>query len=105
MTKLDVLSMLESIPVCTALPPARRHRHDRLPRHQTDFHHAKPVYTRARRVGQRHLGGDRVRGPARGRPGLPRARRGSEVGVPVAIVGIGQRRDQMITLRDVLAAA
>jgi hypothetical protein len=25
--------------------------------------------------------------------------------VPVAIVGIGQRRDQIITLRDVLAAA
>jgi adenylosuccinate synthase len=28
-----------------------------------------------------------------------------QVGVPVAIVGIGQRRDQIITLRDVLAAA
>ena len=26
-----------------------------------------------------------------------------QVGVPVAIVGIGQRRDQIITLRDVLA--
>jgi adenylosuccinate synthase len=43
--------------------------------------------------------------------GLPAAARDylrfieEQVGVEVAIVGIGQRRDQLITLRDVLAAA
>ena len=75
-TKLDVLSMLESIPVCTAyrlsdgtvttdFPVAP----DRLPPRDAGL-------PGARRVGQRHLVGHHLRRPAAGRQGLPRAGRG-----------------------------
>jgi adenylosuccinate synthase len=44
LTKLDVLSELDEIPVCTAyrLPDGREIAE--FPAHQSDFHHARPVY-------------------------------------------------------------
>ncbi|MFF5210065.1 adenylosuccinate synthase [Streptosporangium sp. NPDC000396] len=43
LTKLDVLSGLEKIPVCVAYE-VDGVRYDDIPMTQTDFHHAKPVY-------------------------------------------------------------
>ncbi|MFI6452306.1 adenylosuccinate synthase [Streptosporangium amethystogenes] len=43
LTKLDVLSGLERIPVCVAYE-VDGVRYDEIPMTQTDFHHAKPVY-------------------------------------------------------------
>ncbi|MGC5009552.1 adenylosuccinate synthase [Streptosporangium sp. DT93] len=43
LTKLDVLSGLEKIPVCVAYE-VDGVRHEEIPMTQTDFHHAKPVY-------------------------------------------------------------
>src|SRR4029079_704106 len=43
LTKLDVLSGLERIPVCVAYDVDGK-RCDEIPMTQTDFHHAKPVY-------------------------------------------------------------
>ena len=43
LTKLDVLTGLEQIPVCVAYD-VDGVRHDEMPMTQTDFHHAKPVY-------------------------------------------------------------
>ncbi|MFI6506058.1 adenylosuccinate synthase [Streptosporangium sp. NPDC050855] len=43
LTKLDVLSGLETIPVCVAYE-VDGVRHEEIPMTQTDFHHAKPVY-------------------------------------------------------------
>ncbi|MER6825201.1 adenylosuccinate synthase [Streptosporangium sp. NPDC000563] len=43
LTKLDVLSGLDKIPVCVAYE-IDGVRHDEIPMTQTDFHHAKPVY-------------------------------------------------------------
>ncbi|MCA0379571.1 MAG: adenylosuccinate synthase [Actinobacteria bacterium] len=43
LTKLDVLSGLETIPVCVAYD-VNGVRHDEMPVNQSDFHHAKPVY-------------------------------------------------------------
>ncbi|GAA2851021.1 adenylosuccinate synthase [Streptosporangium fragile] len=43
LTKLDVLSGLEKIPVCVAYE-VDGVRYDEIPMTQTDFHHAKPVY-------------------------------------------------------------
>jgi adenylosuccinate synthase len=43
LTKLDVLSGLERIPVCTAYEVDGA-RTDEIPMTQTDFHHAKPIY-------------------------------------------------------------
>jgi adenylosuccinate synthase len=42
-TKLDVLTGLEKIPVCVAYD-VDGVRHDEMPVNQTDFHHATPIY-------------------------------------------------------------
>lgn len=43
MTKLDVLSTFETIPVCVAYDVDGT-RYDEMPMSQSDFHHAKPIY-------------------------------------------------------------
>jgi adenylosuccinate synthase len=43
MTKLDVLSTFETIPVCVAYDVDGT-RFDEMPMSQSDFHHAKPIY-------------------------------------------------------------
>lgn len=43
MTKLDVLSTFETIPVCVAYEVDGR-RFDEMPMSQSDFHHATPIY-------------------------------------------------------------
>lgn len=43
LTKLDVLSGLEKIPVCVAYDVGGV-RHDEIPVNQSDYHHAKPIY-------------------------------------------------------------
>ncbi|MEO7751787.1 MAG: adenylosuccinate synthase [Terracoccus sp.] len=42
-TKLDVLTGLETVPVCVAYDVAGV-RHDEMPMGQSDFHHATPIY-------------------------------------------------------------
>ena len=42
-TKLDVLTNIEKIPVCVAYE-VDGVRHDEMPMTQTDFHHAKPIF-------------------------------------------------------------
>ena len=104
LTKLDVLSIFDSIPVCTAYRLPDGTVTEDFPWHQSDFHHAEPVYERLEGWSTDISG---VRDASQ----LPRAAREylafveERVGVEVAIVGIGQRRDQIITLHDVLEAA
>jgi adenylosuccinate synthase len=43
LTKLDVLTGLEKVPVCVAYD-VHGVRHDEMPMDQSDFHHAEPVY-------------------------------------------------------------
>ncbi|MDN5762715.1 MAG: adenylosuccinate synthetase, partial [Microlunatus sp.] len=43
LTKLDVLTGWEQIPVCVAYD-VNGQRHDTLPVNQSDFHHATPIY-------------------------------------------------------------
>lgn len=43
LTKLDILSTLDQIPVCVAYD-VDGVRHDDMPADQTSFHHAKPIY-------------------------------------------------------------
>ncbi len=42
-TKLDVLTGLEKVPICVAYD-VDGVRHDEMPVNQSDFHHAKPIY-------------------------------------------------------------
>jgi adenylosuccinate synthase len=44
LTKLDVLSEFEEIPVCTAYRLPDGETTTEFPAHQSDFHHARPVY-------------------------------------------------------------
>ncbi len=103
-TKLDVLSMFESIPVCTGYQLADGSLAEEFPAHQSDFHHARPVY-------EELPGWGHDLSAITAYDDLPAQARGylefieGQVGVPVALVGIGQRRDQTIMMREVLAAA
>jgi adenylosuccinate synthase len=99
-TKLDVLSGLEKVPVCVAYDVAGV-RHDEVPMTQTEFHHAKPVYE--------YLDGwwEDI-SSARDMADLPKnAQRyvrtvEDMIGAPVCAIGVGPRRDQTVQLRDVL---
>jgi adenylosuccinate synthase len=100
LTKLDVLSGLEKVPVCVAYDVAGT-RHDEIPMTQTEFHHAVPVYE--------YLDGWREDISAVQDPGaLPRNARAyitaleEMIGAPVAAVGVGPRRDQTLQLRPLM---
>ena len=103
-TKLDVLSIFERIPVCVGYRLPDGTMIDEFPAHQSDFHHAQPVYEELE-------GWTTDISGVRTFDALPAAARGylefieQQVGVPVAIVGTGQRRDQIITVHEVLRAA
>ncbi len=96
-TKLDVLSGLEKVPVCVAYDVAGT-RHAEMPMTQTEFHHATPVYE--------HLDGwwEDISG-AKTLEDLPRNARAylmalqDMIGAPVSAVGVGPRRDQTLQLR------
>jgi adenylosuccinate synthase len=100
LTKLDVLSGLEKVPVCVAYDVAGT-RHDEIPMTQTEFHHAVPVYE--------YLDGwwediSAVREPGGLPPHAQAYIRALEemIGAPVAAVGVGPRRDQTLQLRPLI---
>jgi adenylosuccinate synthase len=96
-TKLDVLSGLEKVPVCVAYDVGGT-RYDEIPMTQTEFHHATPVYE--------YLDGwwENI-STAKEFADLPRnAQRyitalEDLIGAPVAAIGTGPRRDQTLQLR------
>jgi adenylosuccinate synthase len=100
LTKLDVLSGLDKIPVCVAYDVAGT-RHDEIPMTQTEFHHAVPVYE--------YLDGwwEDI-SAVRDFGGLPRNAQAyiralaEMIGAPVAAVGVGPRRDQTLELRPLI---
>jgi adenylosuccinate synthase len=96
-TKLDVLSELDTIKVCVAYEYDGQ-RHSDLPCHQTAFHHAKPIYEEV--PGWR----EDISGCRRFRD-LPKAAR-DYIGlledlaeVPVSIIAVGPSREQTIMRR------
>jgi adenylosuccinate synthase len=99
-TKLDVLSGLEQVPVCVGYEIDGVIR-DEVPMTQTDFHHARPVYE--------YLDGwwEDI-SHARELSDLPANARAyvlalqDMIGAPVAAIGVGPRRDQTLQLRDLL---
>ncbi len=101
-TKLDVLSGLDKIPVCVGYDIAGQ-RCDEMPMTQTEFHHATPVYE--------YLDGWQEDISAAQRPAdLPRGARAyldalaEMIGAPVTAVGVGPRRDQTLLLRPMTAS-
>ena len=75
LTKLDVLSSWERVPVCVAYD-VDGVRHDEMPMTQTEFHHATPIYEYLAGWWEDISGCRDVRRPARQRPGLRAGARG-----------------------------
>jgi len=95
-TKLDVLSGLEKVPVCVAYE-VNGHRQDEMPMTQTEFHHATPVYEYLDGWFEDISGAkDLADLPANARAYLDALE--NMIGAPISAVGVGPRRDQTLQL-------
>jgi adenylosuccinate synthase len=94
-TKLDVFSGMDRIQICTRYRGAEGAEFDEFPYHQTVLHHAGGEYEDV-------AGWSEDIGECRSESDLPRAAReylsliSKYVGVPVALIGVGPGRDQVI---------
>lgn len=99
-TKLDVLTGLEKIPVCVAYE-VDGVRFDEIPMTQTDFHHAKPIY-------EYFDGWNESISDAKTLDELPENAREyvhklEELsGCRISAIGVGPDRDQTIVVRDLM---
>jgi adenylosuccinate synthase len=93
-TKLDVLSGLEKVPVCVGYD-VHGTRLDEMPMTQTEFHHAVPVYEYLDGWGEDI---SRVKDPADLPPNARAylAALADMIGAPISAVGVGPRRDQTL---------
>jgi adenylosuccinate synthase len=93
LTKLDVLSSFEHVPVCVAYRLRDGTETDEFPAHQSDFHHCQPVYETLAGWGEPIT------------DGLPPAARAyvdfveQELGVEISLVGTGAERERVVALR------
>jgi adenylosuccinate synthase len=94
LTKIDVLSEFEELPVCVRyLLPDGGETED-FPAHQSDFHHCRPVFETLPGWGA-EISDDGLPGAARDYVSfVERA-----LGVPVTLVGTGAARERVLTLR------
>ncbi|WP_347353090.1 adenylosuccinate synthase [Intrasporangium sp.] len=93
-TKLDILTGLETIPVCVAYD-VDGVRHDEMPVNQTDFHHATPVYEHLDGWSEDITGCRRFEDlPANARAYVLRVEQ--LVGARVSAIGVGPGRDEII---------
>ncbi|WP_017595728.1 adenylosuccinate synthase [Nocardiopsis potens] len=100
LTKLDVLTGLEKIPVCVGYD-IDGSRHDEIPMTQTEFHHAVPVYEELDGWSEDITG---VRSFAE----LPKTAQAyvrtleEMSGAPISAIGVGPGRDQTLELRSLV---
>ena len=101
LTKLDVLTGWEKIPVCVAYDIDGT-RVEEIPTTQTDFHHAKPIYE--------YLPGWKEDiSKARSVSELPKNAQSyvkflEEIsGAPMSAIGVGPGRDETISVRDLIS--
>lgn len=101
LTKLDVLTGWEKIPVCVAYEIDGK-RVEEVPSSQTDFHHATPIY-------EYLPGWSEDISKARAISDLPKNARDyisflEEIsGAPMSAIGVGPGRDETIVTRDLLS--
>ncbi|HEX4816925.1 MAG TPA: adenylosuccinate synthase [Nonomuraea sp.] len=100
LTKLDVLSGLERIPVCVAYDVDGA-RHEEIPMTQTEFHHATPVY-------EEFPGWQEDISSAKSFDDLPPNAQAyvraleEMAGAPVSAIGVGPGRDQTVVVRPLV---
>ncbi|MPZ60240.1 MAG: adenylosuccinate synthase [Propionibacteriales bacterium] len=100
MTKLDVLTGLESIPVCVAYDVGGV-RHDEMPMSQSDFHHATPVFEELPGWSEDISGCRRFEDLPKNAQGYVRAVEEMS-GAPFSVIGVGPGREQTIVIRDLV---
>ena len=100
LTKLDVLSAFDRIPVCVAYEVDGQ-RVDELPTNQTEFHHAKPVYEVLPGWGE-DISGARTLAdlPANARSYVEFLQDVS--GCRISAIGVGPDRNATISLHDLI---
>jgi adenylosuccinate synthase len=95
LTKLDVLSAFDELPVCVGYRLRDGSETRELPAHQSDFHHAEPVFETlpgwAKPLDSASAVGDL---PAEARAYVELVSR--ELGVPIELVGVGAARDRVL---------
>jgi adenylosuccinate synthase len=100
LTKLDVLTGWDEIPVCVAYE-IDGERVDELPSSQTDFHHAKPIY-------EMLPGWKEDISGAKTLADLPKTAQNyvkfleDVSGAPISAIGVGQDRNATIVVRDLI---
>jgi adenylosuccinate synthase len=100
LTKLDVLTGLDEVPVCVAYDVDGT-RHDELPMDQVDFARAIPIY-------ETFPGWHEDISKARSLDDLPRNARDyvaaleKMIKAPISAIGVGPDRDETIAVRDLL---
>jgi len=100
LTKLDVLTGLEQIPVCVAYDVDGT-RFDDVPVNQTDFHHAKPIY-------EEFPGWTEDISTARTFEDLPKNAQDYVLTLEkmsntrISVIGVGPARDQVIVRHDLV---
>ncbi|WP_426186332.1 adenylosuccinate synthase [Microbacterium sp. TWP3-1-2b2] len=100
LTKLDILTGLEQIPVCVAYD-VDGERFDDVPVNQTDFHHAKPIY-------EYFTGWSEDISTARSFEDLPQTAQEYVLALEnmsktrISVIGVGPARDQVIVRHDLL---
>ena len=104
LTKLDVLSGLERVPVCVGYRFRDGSTSEHFPAHQSDFHHATAVFENLEGWAEPIDG-------IRSFDQLPAAAQryvaylSAQLGIPIGLVSVGQRRDQILTADSSTAAA
>ncbi|MDP4589176.1 MAG: adenylosuccinate synthase [Candidatus Nanopelagicales bacterium] len=100
LTKLDVLTGWEKIPVCVAYDIDGK-RSEELPMTQTEFHHAKPIYEMLPGWSEDISGAKTMEDlPANARSYIKFLEEVS--GTPISAVGVGQDRNATISINDLL---
>jgi adenylosuccinate synthase len=100
LTKLDVLTGMEEVPVCVAYG-VDGVRHDEMPMTQSEFARAVPLY-------ETFPGWDEDISAARSLDELPRNARDyvsaleKLINAPISAIGVGPGRDATIQVRDLL---
>ncbi|WP_315771661.1 adenylosuccinate synthase [Rhodococcoides kroppenstedtii] len=100
LTKLDVLSSLDTIPICVAYD-VDGERHDDMPMTQTGFHHATPIYEEMPGWWEDISGARTFEDlPVNAQKYVLRLEELS--GAHMSYIGVGPGRDQTIVRRDIL---
>ena len=104
LTKLDVLSAFDEIPVCTRYRLPDGTETEEFPAHQSDFHHAQPVY-------ETLPGWKASLEEAESLADLPETARAyisfveEQLGVEVCLISVGAERERVVAPRGLAGVA